>query len=422
MASAELSKLNLRKRLCADFCQGDECYSNFSRGRQCVTNCISFLMKSFLKKIDDFDTQDMNFVLITGDTLYQKLCSEGESHDLLHFSDIPKFILFQSFCFTVYGKKSYVGTMCREGGIDGVGLSLESSLNLVSSLARQEVSLLLTFHSAAIAIKYYKTTGAFYVFDSHSRGMDGICLPNGTAVLSVFYSLEDICVFLGKLCVPLSATIPLEAVQYELCLFDINYGKRRKRGAIDLDRDLDLQYHFVNLVERGNENTICNESTTNTPETKYQCLQIMISGSSRTLLDGTSPPFAQINDNDSHYNCSTSSPDNKFARKIESFHKKVARGPVYQCSCCTQTWFQESVRNANNLHNSLFANKCLTRLKSVDDIEWVCNTCYNSIKACKVPALAVVNGMGFPPKPPELLITELEERLISPRIPFMQLV
>lgn len=127
MASAELSNLNQRKVLFADFCQGDECFSNFSRGRQCVTNCISFLMKSFLKKIDDFDTQDMNFVLITGDTLYQKLRSEGESHDLLHFSDIPKFILFQSFCFTVYGKKSYVGTMCREGGIDGVGLSLESS-------------------------------------------------------------------------------------------------------------------------------------------------------------------------------------------------------------------------------------------------------------------------------------------------------
>lgn len=167
------------------------------------------------------------------------------------------------------------------------------------------------------------------MFDSHGRGMDGLCLPNGTAVLSVFYSLEDICVFLRKLCVSLSATIPLEAVQCELCLFDINYGKRRKRGSIDLDRDFNLQYHFVNLVERGNENTICNESTTNTPETKYQCLQI--SGSSLTHLGGTSPPIAQINDNDSHYNCSTSSPDNKFARKIESFHKKVARGPVYQC-------------------------------------------------------------------------------------------
>lgn len=60
------------------------------------------------------------------------------------------------------------------------------------------------------------------MFDSHGRGMDGLCLPNGIAILSVFYSLEDICVFLRKLCVSLSATIPLEAVRYELCLFDIN--------------------------------------------------------------------------------------------------------------------------------------------------------------------------------------------------------
>lgn len=46
--------------------------------------------------------------------------------------------------------------------------------------------------------------------------MDGLCLPNGIAILSVFYSSEDICVFLRKLCVSLSATIPLEAVQYEV--------------------------------------------------------------------------------------------------------------------------------------------------------------------------------------------------------------
>lgn len=66
--------------------------------------------------------------------------------------------------------------------------------------------------------------------------------------------------------------------------------------------------------------------------------------------------------------------------------------------------------------------KCLTGFISVDNIEWVCNTGYNNIKANTVPALVVANGMGFPPKPKELFITELEERLISPRIPVMQLV
>lgn len=67
----------------------------------------------------------------------------------------------------------------------------------------------------------------------------------------------------------------------------------------------------------------------------------------------------------------------------------------------------------------LFVNKCLIGFKSVDDIEWVCNICYNSIKVCKVLVLVVVNGMGFFFKFLELLIIELEERLISFRIFFM---
>ena len=67
------------------------------------------------------------------------------------------------------------------------------------------------------------------------------------------------------------------------------------------------------------------------------------------------------------------------------------------CSCCTQTWFKEGVLNANCLKTSLFAKKCLTGFKSVDEIEWVCYTCYNNLKSYKVPASAVANGMVLLP-------------------------
>lgn len=102
--------------------------------------------------------------------------------------------------------------MCEKGGLDGLGFPLESSLNSVSSMIRQEVPLLLTFHSAAIAIKFYNRTGAYYVFDSHSRGSDKLCCPDGTAVVTAFHSLENICLFLRNLCVSLNRTIPLEKV------------------------------------------------------------------------------------------------------------------------------------------------------------------------------------------------------------------
>lgn len=39
-----------------------------------------------------------------------------------------------------------------------------------------------------------------------------------------------------------------------------------------------------------------------------------------------------------------------------------------------------------------------------------------------MPVCSVRNGFVFPERPPKLKITEMEERLISPRIPFMQIM
>ena len=43
-----------------------------------------------------------------------------------------------------------------------------------------------------------------------------------------------------------------------------------------------------------------------------------------------------------------------------------------------------------------------------------------AIRDGKVPKLSVANGMKWPDKPPELDLHQLEERLISLRLPFMQ--
>jgi hypothetical protein len=58
---------------------------------------------------------------------------------------------------------------------------------------------------------------------------------------------------------------------------------------------------------------------------------------------------------------------------------------------------------------------------SVDNKQWLCNTCVDSLKAGKKAKLAVANGMNFPEKTPELILHQLEERLIALRIYFMQI-
>ena len=53
--------------------------------------------------------------------------------------------------------------------------------------------------------------------------------------------------------------------------------------------------------------------------------------------------------------------------------------------------------------------------------EWICHTCSNALRSNKIPRLSTANKMGFPEKPNELQLYPLEERLISLRIPFMQI-
>ena len=114
---------------------------------------------------------------------------------------------------------------------------------------------------------------------------------------------------------------------------------------------------------------------------------------------------------------------NAYKSVINTFHEKISCGPEYICTCCDQLWYKSSVTkcNANNYSKCQqnIVQSCITGVKSVDNTEWICNACHLNIKEGKLPQCSKANGMGFPNKPSVLDLTPLEERLISPRIPFM---
>lgn len=107
---------------------------------------------------------------------------------------------------------------------------------------------------------------------------------------------------------------------------------------------------------------------------------------------------------------------------ITQFHSNIKSGPVYVCTCCHQTWFHESVSNVSNvLLDAEIKRKYFSNMKSFNGEEWICNTCNSTLKQNQVPKLSTVNGMIWPQKPSELDLSPLEERLVSLRIPFMQI-
>lgn len=90
---------------------------------------------------------------------------------------------------------------------------------------------------------------------------------------------------------------------------------------------------------------------------------------------------------------------------------------------CTQTFFKHSVQRVDRTRfkHTVGLLTCLTGYKSVDDKEWVSRNCVGAILLGQIPACLIANGLKFPELPDELKLAQLEERLVAPRLTFMQI-
>ncbi|CAF4391999.1 unnamed protein product [Rotaria socialis] len=106
-----------------------------------------------------------------------------------------------------------------------------------------------------------------------------------------------------------------------------------------------------------------------------------------------------------------------------NYESKIKEGPTHICSSCGGLWFEYSIREFTI---EMLTNKGLKK-EFIDTVCCLKNTIINLCATCrkdiilnKVPTLCLSNGLAFYEIPNCLkILTELEERLISPRIPFM---
>jgi hypothetical protein len=91
----------------------------------------------------------------------------------------------------------------------------------------------------------------------------------------------------------------------------------------------------------------------------------------------------------------------------------------YACAVCDRLWFCEDLKSIP------LVCRYLIQLE-FPDLEFnnarVCGTCYLTLTKNKIPQLSKSNGFKYPPRPPHLpQLDILTERLVSPRLPFMQI-
>ncbi|KAK3909951.1 putative GPI-anchored adhesin-like protein PGA18 [Frankliniella fusca] len=110
---------------------------------------------------------------------------------------------------------------------------------------------------------------------------------------------------------------------------------------------------------------------------------------------------------------------------IDQYFIEIKEGPTWICSCCGHLNFKKSMSLLNEFpEDSLFQLKTIcTANVPTDNKYMVCHTCRRYLISQTVPNNAVVNGLSFPPIPEVLQgLTQLEERLLAVRQPFMKII
>ena len=107
-----------------------------------------------------------------------------------------------------------------------------------------------------------------------------------------------------------------------------------------------------------------------------------------------------------------------------NYELKIKEGPTHICSSCAGLCFEYSIREFTV---DMLTNKGLKKKEFIDTVCYLkntiiklCVTCRKHISLNKVPDLCLSNDLAFYEIPDRLkILTELEERLISPRISFI---
>lgn len=487
----------------ADFHQGSEFFPISSRGKQCVANCMVFLMMSKLRDVESFSKSDLHFILYAGDYIYRDVQSKQISnYAYLLPSELPQFIFLKGNVVKFTLSKTYSGTLDEQFVGEYPLLPLKSAVHNMLLVSRNlEAFAILIVNCNAVGIYFNMDT--FSVFDPHARNVMGLCGACGTCVLGSVKSVDDLCMYLRALCKSLSS-LKLSSLQYDLHIIKIHisqenarkFGSEKNLTIIPSVTELKLGYEksitpdashnlFTQLSGHINSNTkkrqnceqlrikakkvkSCNFKVETTVEkvlpTRSMLCQTTKHYETIKLVD---LPFFTENHNSSKKQKNMSKfpveskkkalclaePEGHSERSVtdsvlnmdiqeineaetnevfaiekllKKFKSKVSQGPEYVCSSCSQTFFKHSVVNIDAINVSdanpdNFIHKCLTGIKSVNNYEWVCVTCLQSIKLKKIPACSHANNLKFPLKPPELDLTPLEERLVAPRLPFMQI-
>lgn len=162
-----------------------------SAGKQCVMNSLASLMYSKVKHTKDWNVNDMDVVLNTGNELYWFLAGSYTMHnDYVLVSEIPRQIecFNKEFNFEFYD--SLYGLINPANCLHDSDFQSWSLNEAINNALIDSDGAFVTFKSNTYII--IKDRNSFYVFDPHCRDRFGKMSPFGNSILLECNTVEDL--------------------------------------------------------------------------------------------------------------------------------------------------------------------------------------------------------------------------------------
>ena len=135
-------------------------------GLQCVTNATCALIKSEKQCQSSSETGQLDEILQSGHTLYEKIGKQG----LLLPTDIPRYLNIHGTNYNITERKSHIGSFISPQKEFGL-----VTINMLHSAFTKYCHFLLCIQDSTVAV-IHGQNDFYYVFDPHSRNISGFLL------------------------------------------------------------------------------------------------------------------------------------------------------------------------------------------------------------------------------------------------------
>ena len=369
-----------------------------SAGTQCSCNALFAICFSIIKKVSIWKSWDLDCILEHGDELFKSVGIPRA----LSMNELPNNVAVENNNIKIEMLENYNGLLgCNY---------------LFPEHSHCDIGNGLIFTRAGYSFSLIWSKKSIFLFDSHSRDINGSFIDEGSCVALSFKKLNDVDQYI-------KTEYSKQLSNFREAQYELQYVRATTSSSGVLQ--------ISNAIKKRRNKIHCNIYGTQHDEIKKRKRK------KRATLLGTPEhveikrrvceKYSNIRGTTKHeqikmralarYNQQRTSTE-----MISKFRELVKEGPYYICAVCNRCHYHKSVLLFKVDKYMIDIDNFYHEVTSCDGRLYICHTCHTKLKKSEIPAQAVWNKLEFFLLPDDLANMNRRERaIISRRILFKKI-